>query len=147
MFRCSAELQHVDQASQAASSAFEEVTCQNFLSSGPILDVDSQALAQENLELTAELVGIFESRCTIGGDQEEGFERLFIEVRGLGLDHLDRHDAEGPHINFAAVLFLLDDFGGHPVRCTNHSGALGFLVGELGAETKIGWKAAVSMKR
>ena len=80
VFRSSAELQHVNQASQAASSAFEEITGQDLLSSSAILDLDSQALAQENLELTAELVGVFESRRAIGGDQKKGFERLFIEV-------------------------------------------------------------------
>ena len=147
VFRSSAKLQHVDQASQTASSAFEEVTSQDLLSSGAILNVDSQTLAQENLELTAELVRVFESRRAIGGDQEKSFERLFIEVRGFGFDHLDGHDAEGPHVDFAAVLLLLDDFGGHPIRRTDHGGALGFLVGKLGAETEIGWEAIVSMKQ
>ena len=147
VFSGSAKLQHVNQASQAASSAFEEVTGQNLLGSGAILDVDGQALAQENLELAAELVGIFEGRRAIGGDQEKCFERLLIEVRGFGLDHLDGHDAEGPHVDFAAVLFLLDDFGRHPIGCTNHSSTLGLLVGELGAETKVGWKTIVTMKQ
>ena len=73
VLRRSAELQHVDQASQATSPAFEEVTGQDLLSSSPVLDVDSQALAQKDLELAAELVGVFKSWCTIGGDQEKGF--------------------------------------------------------------------------
>ncbi len=70
MFRGRAEFQHVDQASQAAASAFEKVAGQYLLGSGAILDVDSQTLAQENLQLTAELVGIFESRSAISSDQE-----------------------------------------------------------------------------
>lgn len=138
VFSSGPEFQHVNQASQATSSAFKEITGQNLLSSGTILDVDSQALAQENLELAAKLVGVLQSRRTVGGDKEKGFERLFVEVRWFGLDHLDSHDAEGPHVDFAAVLLLLDDFGSHPIRRADHSSALGLLVGELGAEPKIG---------
>lgn len=124
VFSSGPEFEHVNQASQATSSAFEEITGQDFLSSGAILDVDSQALAQEYLELTAELVGVLQSRRAVGGDEEKGFERLFVEVRGFRLDHLDCHDAEGPHVDFAAVLLLLDDFGSHPIRRADHSSAL-----------------------
>ena len=138
MFGSGSELQHVDQASQAASPALQEITGQDLLSGGAILDVDSQALAQKDLELAAEFVGVLESRRAVGGDEEEGFERLFVEVRGFGFDHLDGHDAEGPHVDFAAVLLLFDNFRSHPIRCADHSSALGFLVCELGAETKIG---------
>lgn len=139
VFRRSTEFEHVDQARQAASSAFEEITVQNFLGSGAILDVDSQTLAEEDFELTAELVGVLESWCAIGGDQEKSFERLFVQVRRFGLDHLNSHDAEGPHIHFATIFFLLDDFRCHPIRRANHSSALGFLIGKLGAETEVGW--------
>ena len=147
VLRSSTELQQINQASQAATSAFEEVPGENFLSGSAILDVDGQTLAQEDFELPAKLVGILESRSAIGGDEEKGFERLFVEVRRFRLDHLNGHDAEGPHIDFAAVLFLLDDFGGHPIRRANHSSAFRFLVSELSAETKIGCKAVVSTKQ
>ena len=45
VFGSGSELQHIDQAGQATSSAFEEVTGQDFLGSGAVLDVDSQTLA------------------------------------------------------------------------------------------------------
>ena len=78
------------------------------------------------------------------GDEVEGFEWFFVEVRGFGLDHFDGHDAEGPDVDFWSVFFLLDDFGGHPVGCADHGGALAFGFGELGAETEIGCGADVS---
>ena len=68
VLRSSAELQQVDQAGQAATSAFEEIPGQDFLSGGAILDVDGQTLAQEDFEFPAKLVGILESRRAIGGD-------------------------------------------------------------------------------
>ena len=33
---------------------------------------------------------------------------------------------------------MFDDFGGHPVRGADHGGTFGFLVGQFGAEAKIG---------
>ena len=140
MFRSGAKLQHVDQASQAASPAFEKITGQDLLRGGAVLDVDGQTLAQEDFELAAELVGVLKGRGAVGGDEEKGFEWLFVEVGGFGLDHFDGHDAKRPHVDFAAVLFLLDNFGGHPIWCADHSSALGLLVGELRTETKIGCK-------
>ena len=43
----------------------------------------------------------------------------------------------GPDVHFAAVFFLLDDFGRHPVRGADHGGAFGALFGEFGAEAEI----------
>ena len=137
MLGSGAEFEQVDKTSHAASAALEEVTIQDLDGGGAILDVDSQALAEEDFELAAELVGVLESRGAVGGDQEKSFERLFIEVRRLGLNHLDSHDTERPHVNFAAIFLLLDDFGGHPVRSSDHGGALGLLISELGAESEI----------
>ena len=139
MLRSGAEFEHIDQTSQTATPALQEITHQDLGRGGTVLDVDRQALAQKHFELAAEFVRVFESGGAVGGDEVEGFEGFFVEVGGLGFDHFDGHDAEGPHVHFAAVFFLLDDFGGHPVRCADHCGALRFLICEFGAEAEIGW--------
>lgn len=138
MLGSGAELQHVDQTRQAASATPKEIARQDLNGSGAILDIDSQTLTQEDFQVAAELVRMLQRWRAVGGDQEKGLERFFIQIWRLGLDHLDGHDAERPHVDFAAVLLLLDDFRGHPVRCANHGRSLGFLVGEFGAEAKVG---------
>ena len=138
MLGSGAEFEQVNKTSHAASAALEEVTIQDLDGGGAILDVDSQALTEEDFELAAELVGALECRGAVGGDQEKSFQRLFIEIRRLGLNHLDSHDTERPHVNFAAIFLLLDDFGGHPVGRPDHGGALVALFGQFGAEAEVG---------
>ena len=138
MLRCSSKLQHVNQTRQAAASTLQEITSENFTGRGAVLDIDGEALTQEDFELSAQLVRVLERRGSVRGDEPEGFEGFFVEVRGFGFDHFDGHDAEGPHVDFAAVFFLFDDLGGHPVGCAHHGGTLGFLIGEFGAETEVG---------
>ena len=137
MLGSGAESEQVDQAGHAASAALEEVPVQDLDGGGAVLDVDSQALTEEDLELAAELVGVLEGRGAVSGDQEKSFERLFIEVWRFGLDHLNSHNTKRPHVYFAAILLLLDDFGSHPVRSADHGSALRLLIGKLGAETEI----------
>lgn len=108
------------------------------LGGGATLDIDTEADAQERLELLGQLLGLLEARGAVGGDQVQSLEGLLVEVRRLGLDHFDRHDAEGPDVDFAAVLLLLDDLGRHPVGRADHGGAFGALLGEFGAEAEVG---------
>lgn len=138
MLDSGAEFQHVSQTSQAASTTPEEIGREDLNGSGTVLDIDGQTLAQEDFQVATELVRVLQRWRAVGGDQKKCFERLFVEIRRLGFDHLDGHDAERPHVNFAVVLLLLDDFRSHPVGCADHGRALRFLVGEFSAEAEVG---------
>jgi hypothetical protein len=116
----------------------QEVMLKKFGGRGSASDVDAEANGQESLQLLAQLLRLFEARCTVCGDQVQGLQRLLVEVGRLGLDHFNCHDAQGPDINLRAILLLLDDLGSHPVRGTDHGGALRLGLGELSAETEVG---------
>jgi len=116
----------------------QELMNSELLSSSTTLDVDAETDTQESLEFLRQLLRFLESRGTIGGDQVERLQRLFVQVRRFTFDHFDCHDAEGPDVDFRAVFFLLDDLRRHPVGCTDHGGTLGTLLCQLGAEAKIG---------
>ena len=133
------EPQQLNQARQRATALPQEVASKDLVSGSTVLHRDSQALAQEDLKLTAQLVRVLQRWRSVRGDQEEGLEGFLVQIWRLRLDHLDGHDAKGPHIDFGTIFFLLDNLGGHPVRCANHGGALGFLVSEFGAEAKISY--------
>ena len=105
----------------------------------PALDFHAQTRAEKLLQRQGQLLRVLELRRAVGRDQEERFEGFFVEVGRFRLDQLDGHDAERPDVDFAAVFLLLDDFGRHPIRCADHGGALGFRVGEFGAEAKVGY--------
>ena len=139
MLRSRPKLQHIHQTRQATPPPLQKISSQNLTRRRAILHINRQTLAQKHLQLPTQLVRVLERRGAVRGDEEERFEGFFVEVRGLGFDHFDGHDAEGPHVHFAAVFFLLDDFGSHPVGRADHSGAFGFLVGEFGAESEVGW--------
>ena len=81
---------------------------------------------------------MFQRGRAVGGNEEEGFEWFFVEVRGFGFDHFNGHDAERPHVHFRAVFALLDHFWGHPVGGPDHGRAFGFGFGEFGAEAEVG---------
>lgn len=120
-----------------AAAVLQEVVPAKLFRGRTALDVDAQAHAQERLQLLGQLLGLLKSGSAVGCDQVESLEGLFVQVWWLGLDHFDCHDAEGPDVDLGAVLLLLDDFGCHPVRRTDHGGTLRALLGELGAETEI----------
>lgn len=119
------------------AARLEEVVSTKLLSSSTRLDVDTQADAQEALELLAKSLRLLQTWCTVRGDQVQGLQRLLVEVWRLGLDHLDGHDTQGPNVDLAAVLLLLDNFWCHPVRCSDHGGTLAALLSQLGTETKV----------
>lgn len=87
------EPEELAQAGQRAAVLQELVTTQ-LLGSSTTLDVHTQTHTQECLELFAELLGLLQSRCAVGGDEVECFEWLFVEIWWFGLDHFDSHDTE-----------------------------------------------------
>lgn len=89
---------------------------------------------------------MFEGWRSVGGDEEEGFQRFFVEIRGLRLDHFNRHNPKGPHVYFRVILFLLYDFGGHPIRCSDHRRSFGLLIRQFGTESEVGFGKKVSLK-
>lgn len=129
-----------EQISQALESAavLQEVVLEKLFGGGSASDIDAETDRQECLQLLAQFLGLLQAWSTVGSDQVQGLQGLLVEVRGLGLDHLNCHDAKGPDVNLRAILLLLDDLGSHPVRCTDHGGTLGLTFGELGTETEIG---------
>lgn len=132
------ELEHVHQTGQTATASSQEFPLKDLLGCGPHADVNRKALTEKDLQLSAQAIRILESGSAVGGNEEERFQRLFVEVWRFRFDHFNGHDAERPHVHFGVVLFLLDHFGGHPVWCADHGSALGFLVGQFGAESKVG---------
>lgn len=116
----------------------QKIVLEKLVGRSPALDIHAQTDGQESFQLFTELLWLLEAGCAIGSNEIKSFERLFVQVGWLGLDHLNCHDTQGPDINLGTVLFLLDDFGSHPVRRANHSGSLRFGLCEFGAEAKIG---------
>lgn len=84
-------------------------------------DVNTEADGEESLQLFAEFFGLLQSGRAVRRDEIQGLEWFFIQVGGFRFDHLNGHDSKRPDINLWAILLLLDDFGCHPVRRTNHS--------------------------
>ena len=127
------------QSRQAFSrtSALQEVMADKLICRSPALDIHAQTDAQERLQLLGQLFRLLEAGRAVRSDQVKCLERFFVQVWRFGLDHLDCHDAERPDVDLAAVFFLLDDFGRHPVGCADHGCALVALFSELGAEAKI----------
>lgn len=135
----SAALPEPQQLAEAgnAASVLQEIVPAQLLRRRAALDVHAKTHAEESLQLLRQLLRLLQPGRAVRGDQVEGLQGLFVEVGGLGLDHLDGHDAEGPDVDLGAVLLLLDDLGRHPVGRTDHGGALGALLGELGAEAEV----------
>ena len=63
---------------------------------------------------------------------------ILVEVRGLPLHHLYCHDPKRPDVDLWTILFPCDDLWGHPVRCSDHRGALVLLGSDLSTEAKVG---------
>lgn len=63
---------------------------------------------------------------------------LLVEVRGFSLNHLDGHNTQAPDIHLRAIVFLLDDFGGHPVRGAHHRGSLPAVLRDTRTKPKVG---------
>lgn len=112
---------------------------QQIMSRRPLLRINLERKVQEIPKHSRQRRLILDRRRSVGGDEPQGAQRRLGEVRRLAFDHLDGHDAEGPDVDFATVLFARDDFGGHPVGGADHGGALvvGFV--DLGAEAEVGW--------
>lgn len=133
------EVQQLAETVETAS-ALEEIMAHKLARASTTLDIDAQADGQEGLKFLGQLIGLLKAGRAVCRDKVEGLEGLFVEVRRLGLNHFDGHNAQGPDVDFVAVLLLLDNFGSHPVGCTDHCCALGALFGELGAESEISYK-------
>ena len=116
----------------------QEVVPTELLSGGAALNIDAKTDTQESLELLGKALGLLKSACAVGCDEVESLLGFLVKVWRLGFDQFDGHNAERPNVDLRTVFLLLDDFGCHPVGRTNHGGALGALLGELGAETEIG---------
>jgi hypothetical protein len=65
------------QASQAAAH-LQELVSQELVSRGAAADIDAETDAQEGLEFLAELLGLLETRGSVGCDEVEGLEGLFV---------------------------------------------------------------------
>jgi hypothetical protein len=102
------------------------------------LDVHAQAHAQEALEVLAQSFWFLQRGRAVRGNEIEGLEGLFVQVRRFIFDHLDGHDSQRPDVDLCAVFLLLDDFRCHPVRGADHRRSLRLLISEFGAEPKVG---------
>ena len=131
------EVEKLRQTVQGAPG-LEEVVANQLCSASSRLDVYAEADGKERLELLGELIGLLQTRGTVGGDEIEGLQRLLIQIWWLGLDHLDGHDTQRPDIDLVSVFLLLDNLWGHPVRGSDHSRTLASLLSELSTETEIG---------
>jgi hypothetical protein len=103
-----------------------------------LLRVHLERLRQIVPERPAQRFRVRDRRRPVRRDEVKRLERVLVQVRRLALDHLDRHDAERPDVDLGPVLLAGDDFGRHPVRGTDHGGALGVALGDLGTEAKVG---------
>jgi hypothetical protein len=130
------EPQQLAQAGQRAAMLQELVPTQ-LLCRRTALHVHAQTYTQEGFQFFAQLLWLLESGRAVRGNEVQRLQRLLIQVRWLGLNHLDRHDTKRPDVDLVAVLFLLDNFGRHPVRRADHGGALVSLLSKLGTEPKI----------
>ena len=130
------EPQQLRQTRQTAPAP-QELVLQQLGRARPALDIHTQTDAQKRLELLAQLLRLLEPRRSVRRNQPQRLERLFVQIRRLGFDHLNGHDAEGPDVDLGAVFLLLDDLGRHPVGGADHCGAFGLLLGELCAEAKV----------
>lgn len=100
-------------------------------------DVNAETDTQEGLEFLAQLLGLLQAGGAIGGNKVQRFQGLLVQVRRLGLDHLNSHDTQRPTVNLGTVLLLLDNLGCHPVRGTHHGGTLALGLGKLGTKAKV----------
>jgi len=127
-----------------AAAHLQEFMGEQFVSRGTAADIHTETHAQERLEFPARLLRLLQPWGSVCRDEIQCLQGLFIQVRRLGLDHLDRHDTQRPAVDLGAVLLLLDHLGCHPVRCADHGGTLVLGLGELGTEAEISWKRLVS---
>lgn len=130
------EAQEFTQTRQRASM-LQKLMSSKFFRCCSRLDVYAQTDTQECLQFFAQLLGLFQSRRAVCRNEIQRFQRLFVQVRRLRLNHLNRHDAKRPDIDFGAILLLLDDLGSHPIWRADHGSTLRSLFRELGAEAKI----------
>jgi len=112
----------LEQGRESCQSAalLEELILEQLRSGRTALHIHTQAHAQKALQLPTQQLRLLQRRRAVRRDEVQRFEGLFVEIRGLVLNHLDRHDTEGPDIDFRAIFFLLHDFGGHPVWRAHH---------------------------
>lgn len=117
----------------------QKLMLQQLLRTSSTPDIHTKTHAQESLQLLTQPLRLLQPRSPVRRNQPQRLQGLLIQVRRLRFNHFNGHDAQAPHVDFAAVFLLLDDFGGHPVGRADHGGAFGFLLGELGAEAEVGY--------
>lgn len=117
---------------------FQKLMLDQLLRTRSTPDIHTKTHAQKSLQILTQLLRVLKSRRSIRRNQIQRLKWLLIKIRRLSLNHLNSHDSQGPDIDLWAVFFLLDDFRRHPVGCSDHSCALGFRFGELGAEAEVG---------
>ena len=103
-----------------------------------LVGIDLERDGEEIAEHDRELLRVIDRRRAVRRDQVQGTERLLVEVWRFAFDHLDRHDAERPNVDFGSVLLAGDDLGRHPVRRTDHRCSLRVVALDLSAEPKVG---------
>lgn len=85
--------EQLSETSQAASS-LQEFVGEELIGGSTAVDIDAEADAQESLELLAELLGLLETGGSVGGNEVEGLQGLFVQVGGFRLNHFDGHDTQ-----------------------------------------------------
>lgn len=76
------ESQQLAEAGDAAA-VLQEVVSAQLLGSSTAFDVNAQADTQERLELLGKLLGLLQPGSTVGSDEVERLEGLFVEVGWL----------------------------------------------------------------
>lgn len=67
---------------------------QQLVGGGTTADVHAETHAEERLELLAQLLRFLQARGAVRGNQVQSLQGLFIQIRWLGFDHLNRHDTK-----------------------------------------------------
>ena len=110
---------------------------QQIVSARPLLRIDLQCETQKVPENRRQLMLRLNLRRPVRGDQIQRPQRALGEVRRFAFNHLDRHNPQGPNIDFAPVLLPRHNFWSHPVRRADHSRALHLALIDLRAEAEI----------
>jgi hypothetical protein len=65
----------------------------------PLVHLHSQTLVQKILEGGRQLLLVLDVGLSVGGDQVQRPQRIFVQVRWFAFDHLDGHDAQRPDVD------------------------------------------------
>ena len=110
---------------------------EEIMSACSLFRLNFQGKMQEVLEHSRQLVLFLYLRSAILRNQVESSKRRLGQVRRFSLNHLDRHDAQAPDVDFSPIFLACHHLGRHPVRRSNHSCPLILRFVNLSAEAEI----------